>query len=89
MMSTLRFHLALGGSKLERVVVYLLDEEKLRVFREVALDALGVMSDASGDCGLACERAEPATGNAATCISDESALRNRVISARAAGQQRR
>ncbi len=87
MMSTLRFHLSLGGSKLERVVVYLLDEDKLRAFREVALDALGVMSDASADVGLACERAEPATGNAATCISDESALRNRVLDARAASRQ--
>jgi serine/threonine-protein kinase len=69
MMSTLRFHLALGGSKLERIVIYLLDEDKLRAFREVALDALGVLSDRDGDVGLPCERLESARGDAATCIS--------------------
>ncbi|MBL8684505.1 MAG: serine/threonine-protein kinase [Myxococcales bacterium] len=78
MMSTLRFHLALGGSKLERVVVYLLDEDKLRAFRDVALDALGVLADAGADVGLACERAERPSGDAATHISDDSALRERL-----------
>jgi O-acetyl-ADP-ribose deacetylase (regulator of RNase III) len=80
MMSTLRFHLALGGSRLERVVVYLLDQEKLEAFREVALDALGVMSDASADVGLHCERSELPTGHAATHISEDSALRERLRS---------
>jgi serine/threonine-protein kinase len=74
MMSTLRFHLQLGGSRLERVVVYLADEDKLRRFREVAIDTLHVMREAEGDVGLSCGE-PPVSGDAATCIGSESAVR--------------
>jgi O-acetyl-ADP-ribose deacetylase (regulator of RNase III) len=40
MMTSLRFHVALGGTRLRDVKVYLGDEAKLKVFREVAEDAL-------------------------------------------------
>lgn len=40
MMSTLRWHLSLGGTRLRRITVHILDEDKLAVFREVAEDAL-------------------------------------------------
>ncbi|MFO0561593.1 MAG: serine/threonine-protein kinase [Polyangiales bacterium] len=78
-MSTLRFHLALGGSRLERVTVYLIDDEKLRAFREVTLDALRVMADGDGDVGLACDQTALARGDAATCISTDSVLRSHRV----------
>jgi serine/threonine-protein kinase len=74
MMSALRFHLQLGGSRLERVVVYLADEDKLRRFREVAIDTLHVMRESEGDVGLA-SAGPPVSGDAATCIGSESAVR--------------
>ncbi len=40
MMSALAWHLALGGSRLDHVRVYLGDEQKLRVYRHVASEAL-------------------------------------------------
>ena len=40
MMSALGWHLALGGSRLENVRVYLGDEAKLKVYRDVATEAL-------------------------------------------------
>jgi hypothetical protein len=74
MMSTLRFHLQLGGSRLTKVTVYLSDEDKLRRFREVALDTLHVMRESDGDVGLTSH--EPAvSGEAMTCIGPDSAVR--------------
>ncbi len=45
MMSALSWHLALGGTRLESVRVFLGDEQKLKVFREVAEEALQDVSD--------------------------------------------
>lgn len=74
MMSTLRFHVQLGGSRLTRVVVYLSDEEKLRRFREVTLDTLHVMRETEGDVGLASGES-PVSTDAATCIGSDSVVR--------------
>ncbi len=74
MMSTLRFHLQLGGSRLTKIVVYLSDEEKLRRFREVALDTLHVMRETEGDVGLA-SGDSPVSGDAATFIGSDSVVR--------------
>jgi O-acetyl-ADP-ribose deacetylase (regulator of RNase III) len=71
MMSTLRFHLQLGGSRLERVVVYLADEDKLRRFLDVARDTLLVASEAEEDVGLAGTLA-PVSGDAMTCLHSGS-----------------
>jgi len=78
-MSTLRFHLALGGSRLERVTVYLIDDEKLRAFREVTLDALRVMAEGDGDVGLACDQNAFVRADAATCISTDSVLHSHRV----------
>lgn len=74
MMSTLRFHLALGGSRLQRVTVYLIDDEKLRVFREVTLDALRVMAEGDGDIGLACDQNTWVQADAVTCINGSDSV---------------
>jgi O-acetyl-ADP-ribose deacetylase (regulator of RNase III)/tRNA A-37 threonylcarbamoyl transferase component Bud32 len=68
MMSALRFHLALGGSRLERVSVYLYDEAKLRAFREVAFDALQVVAQDPSDIGLPCEPTEGSPADASTAL---------------------
>jgi serine/threonine-protein kinase len=47
MMSALSWHLALGGSRLETVRVFLGDERKHKVFRQVAEEALRDLDDAS------------------------------------------
>jgi serine/threonine-protein kinase len=54
MMSTLRWHVALGGTRLEKVRVFLGDEEKLRVFRAVVEEALRGQDEttAPADVGL-------------------------------------
>jgi serine/threonine-protein kinase len=46
MMTALAWHLALGGSRLEQVRVFLGDEQKLKVFRQVAEEAVRDMDDA-------------------------------------------
>lgn len=74
MMSTLRFHLQLGGSRLQKVVVYLADEDKLRRFREVALDTLHIMRDSEGDIGLLSQGAG-ADGDALTVVGSDSVVR--------------
>lgn len=71
MMSTLRFHLQLGGSRLSRVVVVLSDEDKLKTYREVALDALHVMREVEGDVGLTSSET-PVQADAATYIGESS-----------------
>ena len=61
MMSALSWHLALGGSRLEHVRVYLGDEEKLRIFRGVAEEALHDVDDertAHVDLGLPVDEGE-------------------------------
>jgi serine/threonine-protein kinase len=73
MMSALRFHLQLGGSRLTKVVVYLADEDKLRRFRDVALDTLRVMRESDGDVGLSSGEA-PVSGDAMTCIGSDSVV---------------
>jgi serine/threonine-protein kinase len=47
MMSALSWHLALGGTRLENVRIFLGDEQKLKVFRQVAEEALRDLDDAS------------------------------------------
>lgn len=74
MMSTLRFHLQLGGSRLTKVTVYLADEDKLRRFREVALDTLHVMRESDGDVGIM-SHMQTVSGEAVTCIGPDSAVR--------------
>lgn len=71
MMSTLRFHLQLGGSRLQRVTLYLADEDKLRRFRDVALDTLLAAPETEDDVGLAGAHV-PVSGEAMTCIDSES-----------------
>jgi serine/threonine-protein kinase len=67
MMSSLSWHVALGGTRLENVRVYLGDEAKLKVFRDVAEEALRDVEDSPPfvDLGLPAEggevRAEAAT----------------------------
>jgi O-acetyl-ADP-ribose deacetylase (regulator of RNase III) len=57
MATALRWHVALGGTRLERVSVFLGDEAKLRVFRAVVGEALRGDGQASGatDLGLPVE----------------------------------
>jgi serine/threonine-protein kinase len=59
MMTTLRWQLALGGSRLQKVTVVLGDEAKLATFRDVAVEALrGVRPLAhEADLGLPDEKA--------------------------------
>jgi serine/threonine-protein kinase len=47
MTSALAWHVALGGSRLENVRIFLGDEQKLKVFRQVAEEALRDLDDAS------------------------------------------
>ena len=74
MMTALRWHLVLGGSRLQHVVVVLGDETKLHAFRDVAREALrgAVQSSYEVDLGLADERA-PLTAEGATFIDAASA----------------
>lgn len=57
MTRALGFHLALGGTRLQRVTLVLGDESKLRIFRDVAEEALREDDDsvAEDDVGLAVE----------------------------------
>jgi O-acetyl-ADP-ribose deacetylase (regulator of RNase III)/tRNA A-37 threonylcarbamoyl transferase component Bud32 len=68
MLSTLRFHLGLGGSRLERVTVYLFDEDKLRAFREVAVDALHVLAEDPSDVGIPCDATGGTHADASTAL---------------------
>jgi serine/threonine-protein kinase len=74
MATALRWHVALGGTRLERVNVFLGDEEKLRVFRAVVSEALRGDGQATGaaDLGLPAEngsvRPEAVTELDATAI---------------------
>jgi O-acetyl-ADP-ribose deacetylase (regulator of RNase III) len=54
MTNAIRWHLALGGSSLSRVTIYLEDEAKLRIFRAVVDEALRGEGEAlgGGDLGL-------------------------------------
>jgi O-acetyl-ADP-ribose deacetylase (regulator of RNase III) len=57
MTTALRWHVALGGTRLERVTVFLEDETKLKVFRSVVEEALRGEGEALGasDLGLPVE----------------------------------
>lgn len=54
MTTAIRWHLGLGGSRLERIVIFLGDEDKLRTFRSVVDEALRGEGDSLGgdDFGL-------------------------------------
>ncbi len=70
MMSALAWHIALGGSRLENVRVYLGDEAKLKVYRQVATEALRDVEDEHppfAELGLPVEGGE-VRGEAATKI---------------------
>jgi serine/threonine-protein kinase len=69
MMTALRWHLALGGTRLRRVTVVLGDEAKLRTYRDVAEEALRGHEETvhAGDLGLPVE-GEPVKEDAATYI---------------------
>lgn len=73
MMTALKWHIALGGTRLESVNVVLADEHKLRVFREVADEALSDDDDAPpfADLGLPVESGEVRV-DAATQIDAKS-----------------
>ncbi len=61
MMTSLRWHVALGGSRLREVRVYLGDEDKLRTFRDVAEEALqgeGAEGVPIADLGLPTDEGE-------------------------------
>lgn len=73
LLSTLRFHLQLGGSRLTHVVIVLADEAKLRVFHEVAHDVLRVLTETAADVGLA-SHARPVQPDGATHIGESSAV---------------
>jgi hypothetical protein len=69
MATALRWRLALGGSRLQRVVFVLGDEAKLTAFRDVALEAMRGPEDAPrvADLGLPDER-RAVSAEAATCL---------------------
>jgi O-acetyl-ADP-ribose deacetylase (regulator of RNase III) len=70
MATALRWRLALGGSRLQRVSIVLGDEAKLATFRDVAIEALHGSEDAPTrllDLGLPDERTA-VTPDAATCL---------------------
>ncbi|MGH7296576.1 MAG: serine/threonine-protein kinase, partial [Polyangiaceae bacterium] len=73
MMTALRWHLVLGGSRLQRVTVVLSDAAKLAAFREVALEALhGAAQPApEPDLGLPDDRS-PVDAEGATFIDATS-----------------
>jgi serine/threonine-protein kinase len=73
MMTALRWHLALGGSRLQRVTVVLGDEAKLKTYRDVAEEALRGQERAlrAIDLGLPVEGVE-ATEDAATFLDAKS-----------------
>lgn len=68
MMTALRWHLAVGGTRVTNVNVYLDSEAKLRTFREVADEALRDQDDPPGlvDVGL------PASGPASVPAPDSA-----------------
>ena len=68
MMTALRWHLALGGTRISEVHVVLDSEEKLRAFREVANEALRDQDEPPGlvDLGL------PASGPASSPAADSA-----------------
>jgi serine/threonine-protein kinase len=78
MMTALRWRLALGGSRLERVTVVLADEAKLSVFGDVAVEALRGADEipAPLDLGLAVERG-PVSVEGVTFLDPSSAARQR------------
>jgi serine/threonine-protein kinase len=73
MMAALAWHIAIGGTRLESVEVLLGDEEKLRIFRDVAVDALRDGEEAPPviDLGLPAEDGE-VRADAATHIDAHS-----------------
>ena len=73
MMTALRWRLALGGSRLQKVTVVLGDETKLALFRDVALEALRGTGHAAheSDLGLVDDGA-PVTPEGATFIDAAS-----------------
>jgi eukaryotic-like serine/threonine-protein kinase len=68
MMSAIGWHVALGGTRLEEVRVYLDDEQKLRVFRDVAEEALHDVDEMPPfvDLGLPAEESGEVRPDAAT-----------------------
>jgi O-acetyl-ADP-ribose deacetylase (regulator of RNase III) len=75
MMTALKWHVALGGTRLENVNIVLSDEQKLRTFREVANEALSDEDDAPpfADLGLPVESGEVRV-DAATQIDAKSRI---------------
>lgn len=71
MMTTLRLHLLLGGTRLRGLTLYLDSEAKRRAFEEIAVEVFG-SGDALGlggqDLGLPVFASEPVSGDAETCI---------------------
>jgi serine/threonine-protein kinase len=78
MTTAIRWHVALGGSRLERVTIFLGDETKLRVFRGVLNEALRGEGETIGanDLGLPVEEAEVRT-EGATMLDSGLLLRSR------------
>jgi serine/threonine-protein kinase len=78
MTTAIRWHVALGGSRLERVRIFLGDETKLRVFRGVMNEALRGEGETIGanDLGLPVEEAEVRT-DGATMLDSGLLLRSR------------
>jgi eukaryotic-like serine/threonine-protein kinase len=76
MTTAIRWHVALGGSRLERVKIFLGDEAKLRVFRSVVDEALRGDGETIGstDLGLPVEEGEVRV-DAATMLDALSASR--------------
>jgi len=72
MMTALRWHLALGGTRLRHVHVILADEAKLAVFREVAEDSLRAEERrGSTDLGLSVSEGE-ARGDSPTQVAPDT-----------------
>ena len=69
MMTTLRWHIALGGTRLQRVTIVLGDESKLKSYRDVAEEALRGADHAPRviDLGLPAEGVD-VREDASTCI---------------------
>ena len=72
MMTALRWHLALGGTRLRHVEVILADEAKLAIFREVAEDSLRAEERrGSTDLGLSVVEGE-AKGDSLTQVAPDT-----------------
>jgi serine/threonine-protein kinase len=70
MMTTLRWHTSLGGTRLREITIFLNSEAKRRVFQDVAQEVLGIIESRHlglPDLGLPDERAR-ADGDSATCL---------------------